>query len=81
MVKKTDSVGHWNIIDTARDTHNVADTPVIANLSNAEYTYTFMDVLSNGFKLRNTGGGLNASGGSYIFLAFAEAPFKSANAR
>jgi hypothetical protein len=38
-------------------------------------------MLSNGFKLRGTGTRTNGSGQTYIFLAFAEAPFKSANAR
>jgi hypothetical protein len=40
-----------------------------------------MDYLSNGFKLRNTATGSNASGGTYIFAAFAESPFKYARAR
>ncbi len=34
-----------------------------------------MDFLSNGFKLRTTDGDSNASGGIYIFMAFAENPF------
>jgi hypothetical protein len=40
-----------------------------------------MDILSNGFKLRFAGGEVNASGVTYIYAAFAEAPFKFANAR
>ena len=47
-----------------------------ANLANAEGTgvTTRMDMLSNGFKLRESGGGYNASGGTYIYMAFAESP-------
>ena len=58
--------------------------PLFPNLSNAEYTSNLLhvDFLSNGFKIRNaTYGETNASGGTYIFLAFAEQPFKFANAR
>ena len=40
-----------------------------------------IDFVSNGFKLRTTFDNMNASGGTYIYLAFAEAPFKYANAR
>jgi hypothetical protein len=40
-----------------------------------------MDFTSNGFKIRNSRLGINASGGTYIFAAFAEHPFKNALAR
>jgi len=50
-------------------------------LSNAESTNNSCDILSNGIKLRNTWAGANASGGTYIYMAFAENPFKNALAR
>ena len=37
--------------------------------------------LSNGFKIKNTNTAMNASGGDYIYMAFAESPFKTATAR
>jgi hypothetical protein len=40
-----------------------------------------MDFVSNGFKVRNSGSYINTSGATFIFMAFAEAPFKFANAR
>jgi hypothetical protein len=40
-----------------------------------------MDILSNGFKRRDTNVDVNASGGTYIYLAFAEQPFKFSNSR
>jgi hypothetical protein len=47
-----------------------------ANLSNAECTSCVeIDILSNGFKLINTDGDGNTSGGTYIYMAFAENPF------
>ena len=33
-----------------------------------------IDFLSNGWKMRGTTGGMNASGGTYIYMAFAEEP-------
>tara|TARA_Y100000004_G_scaffold27349_1_gene27962 strand:+ start:226 stop:399 length:174 start_codon:yes stop_codon:yes gene_type:complete len=40
-----------------------------------------LDFLSNGFKCRNTDGGINSDGVTYIFAAFAESPFTTANAK
>ena len=37
--------------------------------------------LSNGFKVKNTNTAMNASGGDYLYMAFAESPFKTATAR
>lgn len=74
----------WWILDTERSTFNVMNDFLFPNLSNAESASTvlFADFLSNGFKIRNgTYGETNASGNTYIYLAFAEAPFKYANAR
>ena len=76
MVKRVDSISSWQIKDSARNPNNLADKTVFANLGNAEYsTFYFYDLLSNGFKVRGTDGELNASGGSYIYMAFAESPF------
>ena len=81
MIKRTDAVESWNIIDTARDATNQAGTNLYPNLTNAESTNNSCDALSNGFKLRTTWAGANASGGTYIFAAFSEFPFKNALAR
>jgi hypothetical protein len=82
MFKRTDSTGEWMMVDDARQAFN-SDTPYLdANSSAAESTSSNeVDFLSNGFKLRSAGGRNNASGGTYIFMAFAESPFKYANAR
>ena len=39
------------------------------------------DFVSNGFKIRATNTAVNASGSTYIWMAFAESPFKNATAR
>ena len=82
MQKKSSSSGNdWTIYDTARDTFNPAEDLLRPNLANAESDTTSFDILSNGFKIRSSAGTFNASGATFIYLAFAEAPFKFANAR
>jgi hypothetical protein len=81
IVKRSDSTGSWGMFDSSRDTYNVADSVIFANLSDAEATSTFTDFLSNGFKFRSTSNNWNGSGGTYIYAAFAENPFKTARAR
>ena len=85
MVKLSNGSDHWEIIDTARDTYNIAGLELYANLTNAESTgggnISRVDLLSNGFKARTTNGGWNGSGSTYIFAAFAESPLKYARVR
>jgi len=77
LFKRTDAAEDWTLWDTARDTYNVTDSYLIPNASNAEGTSANLDILSNGFKLRAA----YTNGAAYIFIAFAEAPFKYARAR
>ena len=86
MIKRTDSAGNnWVILDTSRDTYNAAGLYLYPNLSAAEDDYRAstgpVDILSNGFKQRSTLTNVNASGGTYIFMAVAENPFKLSLAR
>jgi len=84
MVKRTDASGNgWAIKDDARFPSNVMNGYLFAESSGAEGTASSldMDFTSNGFKWRGTSSDGNASGGTYIFLAFAENPFKFSNAR
>jgi hypothetical protein len=81
MYKRTDSTANWLMLDTALNPSNNSSTYLIPNSSSSEGTDNVFDILSNGFKLRNGGAAGNASGGTYIFMAFAEHPFQSALAR
>jgi hypothetical protein len=82
MVKRTDSTGNWFIWDSARETFNVMGDYLLANASDAEPSgETILDFVSNGFKMRALSAGVNASGGTYIYMAFCESPFKYSNAR
>ena len=70
-------------IDNKINTYNPNDTHLRPNSVDAEKTDSAkaVDYLSNGFKIRMTDGQWNTSGGTYLYLAFAESPFKTANAR
>lgn len=81
LTKRTDTTGNWFVWDTARNTYNVVGEELYPSLSNAGSTATDLDVLSNGFKFRGTTADYNASGGTYIFMAFAESPFNYSRAR
>tara|TARA_B110001452_G_scaffold200996_1_gene171023 strand:- start:154 stop:1215 length:1062 start_codon:yes stop_codon:yes gene_type:complete len=77
MIKRTDTTGGWTIYDHKRG-HNGNNYELFPHSAEAEYTgtsYFEADILSNGFKLRLTDGQVNASGGTYVYMAFAENPF------
>ena len=81
LIKRTDTTNSWIIYDSARDTYNVAGKELLPDSNGAEATYTIFDFLSNGFKLRTNAVSVNAFGGIYIYMAFAENPFKYSLAR
>ena len=73
----------WVIDDTTRSTFNESNATLFTNLADAEYTGGAygIDFYSNGFRPFNTYDQYNGSGDNYIYLAFAESPFKNARAR
>ncbi|CAB4133014.1 Concanavalin A-like lectin/glucanases superfamily [uncultured Caudovirales phage] len=83
LVKCYDGLTNWNIYDSSRNTYNPETYKLIPNLGDAEYTISggTMNFLSNGFQLINTSTDFNGNGYNYIYMAFAENPFKYANAR
>jgi hypothetical protein len=83
LIKRTNGVQNWCIQDTSRSTYNVASKGLFAQSSDAEAdnSFNYVDILSNGFKLRTTDTGYNGSSDSYVYAAFAETPFKYSNAR
>jgi hypothetical protein len=81
MVKNSSTTGSWRMYDTKRPDYNPEADTLYAEGSYAEdNTSERIDILSNGFKLRNSATN-NGSGVTVIFMAFAESPFKYANAR
>jgi hypothetical protein len=81
MVKCSSNVTSWWIYDSSRNTYNEVDLGLIPNATNADTSGYPLDFLSNGFKFRNSNGDFNGSGRTYIYMAFAENPFKNALAR
>ena len=83
MIKGSSFAGEsWFIWDTSRNTYNQMGARLLANEALAENSdQVFGDILSNGFKLRNTWGGINGSSNTYIYAAFAEMPFNYSRAR
>ena len=79
---KPDGVADWTVCDNKRNTYNaVADKTLNPNLSSLEHDGSMdFDFLSNGFKIRNANQD-NNNASAIIYLAFAESPFKYANAR
>ena len=75
LTKRTDSAGSWVIQDNKRPGYNETSLDLNPNNTEAEETNNGIDMLSNGFKQRNTDAHTNASGGNYIFYAVAENPF------
>jgi hypothetical protein len=83
MVKSATNANGWYLADTARSPFNVSQATLAPHADDSEDTTAggAIDILSNGFKSRNSAGQFNDSGQTYVYLAFAEMPFKYANAR
>ena len=75
MIKIATAVNDWNVWDNKRDPINVAHSRFRTNTNEAENPNSDgFDILSNGFKIRNTYSEWNASG-TFVYIAFAESPF------
>ena len=85
IIKRIDTAEDWWIYDTKRDVDNPVTQILYVNAVTAEISATgdnvSLDIVSNGIKLRTANVNWNADDGTYIYLAFAETPFKYANAR
>ena len=75
LIKRTDAAYQWYIHDNKRNTFNVMDKELYPSTDGAEATVSTKDFLSNGVKIRGSQVSQNASGGTYIYVAFAESPF------
>jgi hypothetical protein len=84
LIKKSNGNDNWKIFDSVRDSYNVTEKTLQADLANAELVEAFnkIDILSNGFAIRVTSAtfGLNTNN-TFVYAAFAEHPFQYARAR
>ena len=73
LIKRTDSTGDWYVWDSARGIVAGNDPYLLLNSTAAEVTSTdYVDTYSAGFEISSTApAAINASGGSFIFLAIA----------
>ena len=81
MIKLTSQATNWEIFDVKRNPHNVRNLKLAANRDVAENgsdlgttSQNNIDILSNGFKMRTGNTDTNTSGGTFIYMAFAENP-------
>jgi hypothetical protein len=83
MIKRSSASGNsWRIWDFKRDSYNAGTKILLPDASDAENsTIDVFDLVSNGFKIRSSGDGINNNGSTYIFAAFAEFPQKFSLAR
>ena len=76
ILKQSNLARDWHMFDNKRSTFNAVGRYLRPNVSGAEDSgEDYLDLLSNGFKLKNTGNRFNDADGTYIFMAFAESPF------
>ena len=79
IIKCSSTTTNWLMRDNKRDPFNESTTPLAPNLSTYEGDFSpslnEVDILSNGFKLRDSYVDQNQSGSTYIYMAFAENPF------
>jgi hypothetical protein len=81
-MKNVDADARWWIMKTAKiPGYNPHASALFTNNYNAETNESSIDIVSNGFKIRNNGSYTNANNSTFIYLAFAEYPQKYANAR
>jgi hypothetical protein len=71
LVKRTDSTGDWYVWDTARGMVSGTDPSLLLNSTAAEVNANSIYTTTGGFQIVSTAAGINASGGTYIFLAIA----------
>ena len=83
IAKNTATENYWRMWDHKVNPINPVEPGLYPNDSNAQETAVNwrVDWLSNGFKVRNDDGEMNGDGQDIIYWAWAETPFKYANAR
>ena len=82
MFKNADATGNWVMSDSSRDSDNpVFGYQVAEGTAIEERGTALFDSLSNGFKMRNSWVSFNGDTNNIIFMAFAESPFQTANAK
>ena len=77
--KVVSDTNDWFMFDNKRNPSNPVDDSLYPNTAAVENTNHTIDFLSNGFKINDSDGTVNSDGNTYIYMAFAEAPFVNSN--
>ena len=77
LTKGIDDGEDWYIRDTARSPFNVVNESLRPNDTGSEYSGRKIDILSNGFKIRDSDSQINENNKSYLYYAVAENPFQA----
>ena len=74
ILKRIDDSKSWILFDNKRSPSNLVDKSLYPNKTDVENNFSNLEVdfLSNGFKLRNSVNTINGSGGTFVYMAFAE---------
>ena len=79
MTKLTSTTGGgWEVVDSIRDGYNGENNRLYPNDTAAEGSGNDYDLLSNGFKVKQSGGS-QQDGRTNLYMAFAESPFVNSN--
>jgi hypothetical protein len=79
LQKRVVTAANSNILDNKRAGYNVDNNRLFPNTTDVENTLDIVDIVSNGFKWRNTGSNYNNDGENNIYMAFAAAPLVGSN--
>ena len=75
VIKKGSGTGDWRMIDSKRIGYNPRSDGLNASTAEVEFSNSVIDIISTGFKIRETDGDTNTDAGTYIYAAWAEHPF------
>jgi hypothetical protein len=84
IIKRIDGSDGWTLWDNKRSTYNLRNkffTPDTYEVEQTGSTDHVVDFLSNGFKIRGSGGETNTNGGNYLYMAWAAEPIVSSNSK
>ena len=79
IVKDNGAAVGWGMYDYKRNGYNADNKTLYAQSNSGEDAGGYVDLLSNGFKITSSSAWQNRSGGTFIYMAFAEAPFVNSN--
>ena len=81
IIKNISNAQYWHMQDNKRSPYNPCDNAIFPNATNAETDNGDIDFLANGFKIRTTENTTNQSTDTFVYMVWAEMPFKYARAR